>query len=44
MGWPYRRADIGKYRIVCRVEEISLKAALVGKPSDDEVYRRLKSL
>ena len=43
IGYPYRRADIGEYRIVYRVEEDCLKVALVGKRNDDEVYRQLKS-
>lgn len=44
VGYPYRRADIGEYRIVYRVEEDCLKVALIGKRNDDEVYRQLKSL
>jgi mRNA interferase RelE/StbE len=44
IGYPYRRADIGEYRIVYRVEEDCLKVALIGKRNDDEVYRQLKSL
>jgi mRNA interferase RelE/StbE len=43
-GYPYRRADIGEYRIVYRVEEDCLKVALIGKRNDDEVYRQLKGL
>jgi mRNA interferase RelE/StbE len=42
VGYPYRRADIGEYRIIYRVEEDCLKVALVGKRNDDEVYRQLK--
>ena len=44
VGYPYRRADIGEYRIVYRVEEDCLKVALTGKRNDDEVYRQLKNL
>jgi mRNA interferase RelE/StbE len=44
VGYPYRRADVGEYRIVYRVEEDCLKVALIGKRNDDEVYRQLKSL
>lgn len=43
MGYPYRRADIGEYRIIYSIEESCLKVALVGKRNDDEIYRRLKS-
>jgi mRNA interferase RelE/StbE len=41
IGYPYRRADIGEYRIIYRVEEDCLKVALVGKRNDDEIYRQL---
>ena len=44
IGYPYRRADSGEYRIVYRVEEDCLKVALIGKRNDDEVYRQLKGL
>ena len=41
IGYPYRRADIGEYRIIYRVEEDCLKVALVGKRNDDEIYLQL---
>lgn len=44
VGYPYRRADIGEYRIVYRVEEDCLKVVLIGKRNDDEIYRQLKNL
>ncbi len=44
IGYPYRRADIGEYRIVYRIEEDCLKVALIGKRNDDEVYRQFKNL
>ncbi|GKT09747.1 type II toxin-antitoxin system RelE/ParE family toxin [Desulforhabdus sp. TSK] len=44
VGYPYRRADIGEYRIVYRGEEDCLKVTLIGKRNDDEVYRQLNSL
>lgn len=37
----FRRADIGEYRIIYRVEADTLHVAIVGKRNDDEVYRRL---
>ena len=43
IGYPYRKADIGEYRIIYRIEEDSLKVALVGKRNDDEIYRQPKS-
>src|SRR4030042_1584051 len=36
----YRRADIGEYRIIYRVEDDTLYVAAIGKRNDDEVYRR----
>ena len=44
VGAPYRRADIGEYRIIYRVEAETLKVALVGKRNDSEVYRDLERL
>ena len=41
-GHPYWRADIGEYRIVYRVEESTLRIALVNKRNDDEIYKKLK--
>ena len=38
----FRRADIGEYRIIYRLEAGVVKVALVGKRNDDEVYRRFK--
>ena len=43
-GHPYRRADVGEYRIVYRVHEDCLVVVLVGKRNDDEIYRLLKKL
>jgi len=40
----FRRADIGEYRIIYRLEAEVVKVALVGKRNDDEVYRRFKRL
>ncbi|MEW6667292.1 MAG: type II toxin-antitoxin system RelE/ParE family toxin [Thermodesulfobacteriota bacterium] len=41
-GYPYRRSDIGEYRIVYRVESDTLKVACIGKRNDEEVYRLLR--
>ncbi|MEW6756065.1 MAG: type II toxin-antitoxin system mRNA interferase toxin, RelE/StbE family [Candidatus Latescibacterota bacterium] len=37
----YRRADVGEYRIIYRVEGDRLEGPLIGKRNDDEAYRRL---
>lgn len=41
-GSPYRRVDIGEYRIIYQVVGVELQAILIGKRNDDEVYKRLK--
>ncbi len=41
---PYRKVDIGEYRIVYHVEDDTLKIALVGKRNGGEVYRQLKNM
>jgi len=43
-GFPYRRADIGEYRIIYRVEADVVRIALVGKRNDEEIYRDLARL
>ena len=43
-GYPYRRVDIGEYRIIYRVEGDLLKVPLIGKRNDDEIYRDLRRL
>lgn len=40
----YRRADIGEYRIVYRVEGTLLRIFLIGKRNDGEIYKRLQRL
>jgi len=44
VGYSYRRADVGEYRIVYRVDGEDLKIILNGKRNDDEVYKQLKRL
>lgn len=43
-GYPYRRVDIGEYRIVCEAAADEVRVLLVGKRNDDEVYKLLKRL
>ena len=43
-GFPYRRVDIGEYRIIYRIDGAILKVPLIGKRNDDEVYRALRRL
>lgn len=41
-GYPYRRADMGEYRIIYSVSEDTLQILIVGKRNDDEVYKKLR--
>jgi mRNA interferase RelE/StbE len=41
-GYPYRRTDIGEYRIIYHVEAEILQILIIGKRNDDEVYKQLK--
>ena len=41
-GYPYRRADVGEFRIIYRFEQEVLLVILIGKRNDDEVYRKLE--
>ena len=43
-GFPYRRADIGEYRIIYHFDEETLFVPAVGKRNDDDVYRLLRRL
>lgn len=40
-GYPYRRVDMGEYRIVYRVQEEDLQIVVIGKRNDNDVYRKL---
>lgn len=40
-GYPFRRNDIGEYRIINDVREGTLRIVLVGKRNDDEIYKKL---
>lgn len=39
IGYPYRRVDIGEYRIIYNVDRDVLKVFLISKRNDDEIYR-----
>jgi mRNA interferase RelE/StbE len=43
-GFPYRRVDMGEYRIVYYVDGEVLRVPLIGKRNDDDVYKRLRRL
>ena len=43
VGYPeYLRADIGEYRIVCRIDGDTVRICVIGKRNDGEVYKRFK--
>lgn len=39
-GYPYKRIDVGEYRIIYEIEGGTLSILLVGKRNDDEIYRK----
>ena len=41
VGYEYRRADIGEYRIVYRFDRDFVYVALIGKRNDSDIYKRL---
>ena len=41
-GYPYRRVDVGEYRVIYRVEREMLEILRIGKRNDAEVYRNLR--
>ncbi len=42
IGYPYRRVDIGEYRIIYNVDGDVLNVFLIGKRHADEIYRTLR--
>ncbi len=42
IGYDYRTADIGEYRIVYRFDRDFVYVALIGKRNDSDIYKRLK--
>lgn len=42
VGYPYRRVDVGEYRIVYDVQGDTLRVLVVGKRNDDAAYKALK--
>ncbi|MDQ2695275.1 MAG: type II toxin-antitoxin system RelE/ParE family toxin [Pseudomonadota bacterium] len=43
-GHPYRRVDVGEYRIIYQIKGNTLLVPLIGKRNDDEIYRALRRL
>jgi len=41
-GSPYKRTDIGEYRIIYNVEDDCVKVYYTGKRNDADVYKLLK--
>jgi mRNA interferase RelE/StbE len=38
---PWRRVDIGEYRVIFRFDDSTIYVPVVGKRNDSEVYRHL---
>ncbi|MBF0465708.1 MAG: type II toxin-antitoxin system RelE/ParE family toxin [Nitrospirae bacterium] len=43
-GYPFKRVDVGEYRIIYRTEADTLKISLIGKCNDNEIYNMLKNM
>lgn len=41
---PWRRIDVGEYRVIYRFDADTVYVPLVGKRNDDEVYKLLRRL
>ena len=41
VGFEFRRADVGEYRIIYRFDRDFLYVALIGKRNDSDIYKRL---
>ena len=41
IGYPYRRVDVGEYRIIYDVHNDTLRVFLAGKRNDNAVYKAL---
>lgn len=39
--YPYRRVDVGEYRVVYQARGEELQVLVIGKRNDDQVYRQL---
>lgn len=42
INYPYRRVDVGEYRIIYQVVNDVLEVYRIGKRNDAEVYRNLR--
>jgi mRNA interferase RelE/StbE len=43
-GHPYRRADVGEYRIIYEVVGGELRILLIGRRNDAAIYKELRRL
>lgn len=39
---PWRRIDVGEYRVIYWFDDDTVHVPLVGKRNDDEIYKRLR--
>ena len=40
--YPWRRIDVGEYRVIFWFDDAAVYVPLVGKRNDDEIYKRLR--
>ncbi|MGC8493967.1 MAG: type II toxin-antitoxin system RelE family toxin [Syntrophobacteraceae bacterium] len=43
-GYPFKRADIGEYRIIYHADRETLHVEVIGKRNDADIYRQLRNL
>ncbi|MDR3567711.1 MAG: hypothetical protein P4L43_06750 [Syntrophobacteraceae bacterium] len=43
-GYPFKRVDIGEYRVIYHADKETLHVEVIGKRNDDDVYRKLRNL
>lgn len=39
---PHKRADVGEYRIICRVERDVIEVPIIGRRKGDDFYKEMK--
>ena len=43
-GYPFKRVDIGEYRVIHHADKDTLHVVVIGKRNDGDIYRRLRNL
>ena len=43
-GYPFKRVDIGEYRIIYHADKDTLHVEVTGKRNDGDIYRQIRNL